>query len=189
MSAPKSSPSDEIEHLLLNAQLRDELEPYLDESITRLENDRIPTSIENEYLASMLAWERAPALPISRWFEPELTLADPRLLSDDEIHQQLDDLLRKLHSQRIVLDFTDHLSDRQLYALIYRDILPSHEKKLESPRHFLHWDCADVCGDPDVWLRFYASHEERRMWHDSTSQPLPPREIPPYRREIPRDPL
>ena len=38
-----------------NAELRDELEPYYDESISRVSVHRLPLSVENEYLASMLA--------------------------------------------------------------------------------------------------------------------------------------
>ena len=47
---------DEVEHLMLNAQLRNELEPFLDESVNLLDFRRLPTPRENEYLASMLAW-------------------------------------------------------------------------------------------------------------------------------------
>ncbi len=68
---------DEVEHLLRNAELRDELEPYFDESIRSVNVEELPTPVENEFLASMLAWERAPVLPIAQWFEPELQLPHP----------------------------------------------------------------------------------------------------------------
>jgi hypothetical protein len=179
---------DEVDHLLLNAKLRDELEPFFDESITRLNVHDMPTSVENEYLASMLAWERAPVVPISQWFEPELTIPHPDSLTDDALHDTLWSVIQKLFEKRLVLDFTDHLSDRQLYCLIYRDILPSPEKKLDSPARFLHWDCADAGGAPETWLRFYASEEERDHW-ESSGEPLPPCEPPPFPRKLPRQPL
>ena len=78
----RQPPSDEVDQLLLNARLRDELEPFLDESVHILDCRRLPTPEENEFLAQMLAWERAPVLPISRWFEPELVLPAPDKLSD-----------------------------------------------------------------------------------------------------------
>jgi hypothetical protein len=77
---------EEVEHLLRNAQLRDELEPYLDESICRVNVQELPTPIENEFLASMLAWERAPVLAIGQWFTPELRLPHPDTLTADELH-------------------------------------------------------------------------------------------------------
>ena len=92
----------------------------------------LPTPVENEYLASMLAWERGPlVLPIGEWFDPPLVLPRPDTLSDEQLHDVLWDTIQRLYDKRVVLDFTDHLSDRQLYCLIYRDILPSPEKKLE----------------------------------------------------------
>ncbi|HQU47024.1 MAG TPA: hypothetical protein PK867_29740, partial [Pirellulales bacterium] len=86
MSDSRFSRSDDVDHLLLNARLRDELEPYFDESITRLNIQDLPTSVENEYLASMLAWERAPVVPIAEWFEPELRIAHPDALDDAALH-------------------------------------------------------------------------------------------------------
>ncbi|GAB6164708.1 hypothetical protein JCM19992_07080 [Thermostilla marina] len=181
--------TDDIDLLLRNAELRTELEPYYDDSISRVNIHRLPLAAENEYLASMLAWEMAPVLPIYRWFEPELRLPRPEVLSDDEVREILDDVIQKLFEKRIVLEFTDHLSDRELYRLIYRDILPSREKKLDLGNNYLHWDCAFANGDPEVWLRYYASEEERQAWATMYKQPLPPREEPPYRRNLPKAPL
>lgn len=180
---------DEVEHLLRNAELRNELEPYFDESIRSVNVEELPTPMENEFLASMLAWERAPILPIAQWFEPELRLPHPDALSNDELHQRLWDTIQKLHGRRIVLDFTDHLSDRELYCLIYRDILPCAEKKIDSLSNYLHWDCADMGGDPSIWLRYYASDEEREAWAEDFGDSLPPSEEPPFRRKLPQRPL
>lgn len=180
---------DEVEQLLVNAQLRDELEPFLDDSIMHLNLDEVPTKVENEYLRSMLAWERAPVLPISQWFDPELRIPAPESLDDARLHDVLWDTVQKLYDQRIVLDFTDHLSDRQLYTLIYRDILPAYEKRIEQASHYLHWDCADAGGDAEIWLRYYASDEERRTWAETFDDLPPPPEPPPYPRNLPRQPL
>ena len=83
MSTNHKPRPDEVEHLLRNAELRDELEPYFDESIRRVNVEELPTPVENEFLASMLAWERAPILPIGQWFEPELKLPHPDTLSTE----------------------------------------------------------------------------------------------------------
>ena len=189
MSQPLHPRPEEVEQLLLNARLRDEVEPYLDESILTVNVDELPTPVENEFLASMLAWERAPVVPISQWFEPELKLPPPASLDDEQLHELLWETIQKLYDRHIVLDFTDHLSDRQLYKLIYCDILPSAEKKLNVPGNFLHWDCAGAGGDPEVWLRYYASEEERQDWAETYEDELPPAEPPPHPRQMPRQPL
>lgn len=183
------SSSDDVDRLLLNARLRDALEPLYDESIGRVNVEVMTTSAENEFLESMLEWERAPMLPICDWFQPRLELPLPELLADRELRQRLLDVVDQLFAKRIVLDFTDHLTDRQLYCLIYRDILPTHEKLIRRRSNFLHWDCAGVDGDPDAWLRYYANEQERQTWAAETGGCLPPMEEPPFPRNLPRAPL
>jgi len=182
---PKSA---EVDELLLNARLRDELEPFLDESVHILDCRRLPTSDENEFLEQMLAWERAPVLPIAKWFQPEFVLPSPDQLTDQQLSTLLSETIQRLYSHRIILDFTDHLTDRQLYCLILRDILPSPEKKLDLPRNYLHWHFLDVEAQPEIWLSYYASDEERDAWASETGQALPPRRNPPYPRRMPRRP-
>ena len=178
--------SDDVDQLMLNAQLRDELEPFVDESTDLLNLRSLPTPAENEFLASMLAWERAPALPIGKWFEPELSLPGPDSMNDEQLHEVLWNTIHRLCSQRIVLDFTDHLSDRQLYCLIFRDILPSYEKKIDLPKNYLHWHCLDIDAEAETWLRYYATEEERIEWAKETGQPVPTADSPPYSRKMPR---
>jgi hypothetical protein len=177
--------SDEVDHLLLNARLRDELEPFLDESVALVDVRSMPTPVENEFLASMLAWERAPVLPISQWFAQELRLPPPDSLNESALREQLWIVIHKLYEARIVLDFTEHLSDRELYCVIYRDILPSHEKKIDLPKNYLHWACLDPEDDPQTWLRYYATDAQREEWAEETEEPLPPSETPPYPRKMP----
>lgn len=180
---------NDVEELLRNAELRTELEPYYDESISIVNAHHFSLSFENEFLACMLEWETAPILPIYRWFEPEMRLPQPDLLSGEDLHEILEDTIRRLYEKKIVLDFTDHLSDLELYRLIYQDILPSREKKLEYRSSFIHWDCSHAGGDPNIWLAFYASDEERECWAETYKQPLPPKEIPQFHRDLPADPI
>jgi hypothetical protein len=189
MSSVQRPNPDEVEHLLRNAQLRDELEPYLDEAVMSLNHEEVPTPVENEFLASMLAWERAPILPISEWFTPELNLPPPDKLDDQELTGVLYDTIQKLFEKRVVLDFTDHLTDRELYCLVWRDILPSPEKRIENSSSYLHWDCSDASGDAQLWLRHYATAEDREQWAADFGDEIPPHEDPPYPRNLPRAPF
>jgi hypothetical protein len=177
--------SEDVDHLLLNARLRDELEPFLDESVALVDVRSMPTPVENEFLASMLAWERAPVLPISQWFPQELLLPAPEKLDNSALREQLWIVIHKLYEARIVLDFTEHLSDRELYCVIYRDILPSPEKKIDLPKNYLHWACLDPDDDPVTWLRYYATDAQREEWATENDEPLPISEPPPYPRKMP----
>jgi hypothetical protein len=177
----------DIDEMILNAELRTELEPYYDESVSKIHFQHFPLRLENEFLASMLDWEVAPVEPVYRWFDPELRIPAPDSLNDEKISQVLGDVIEKLFEKKIILDFTDHLSDRELYALIYRGILPSREKHLKHRNNYIHWDCSG--GDSDIWLRFYASDDDREQWTDYYDEPLPPKQLPIHHRDLPQHPF
>ena len=182
---------EDVDEILRNAELRSELEPYFDESISRVNVQHISLCLENDYLAAMLEWERSPVLPIYRWFEPELRPPHPNRLDDKEISKILVDVIQQLYEKKIVLDFTDHLTDRELYRLICQDILPSREKKIDMRHGSLHWDCSYSGGisDPTIWLTYYACDEDREDWAERYGLPLPEKELPLYPRSMPQDPF
>lgn len=176
-----------VELLMQNARLRDEIEPYMDESVYLVDLDRMSVDNENEFLYSLLAWERAPVLPISQWFEPELELPVSQELDDVQLSATLTDVIERLYEQNVLLEYTAHLSDRQLYGLIIRDILPAQEKKVGIDGTFLRWQCIDIVEDDESWLRFYATDAERDTWHEETRLKLPPKQDAPFQRSLPQD--
>jgi hypothetical protein len=132
----------------------------------------------------MLDWEVSPADPIAQWFQPELKIPAPEKLDDQQLSQNLEKIIAQFYEKKLILDFTNHLSDRELYTLIYRSILPLREKNLQHRNGFVHWDCS--CGDNEIWLRYYASDDDRRQYMEYCGEPPPPKEVPPYYRELPQ---
>ena len=177
----------EVDLLMKNARLRDEIEPFLDESLYVVDLDQMSTDNENQYLASMLDWERAPVLPISNWFDPPLVLKSHDALSDNELKQQLYQVIGRLYEKNITLHMTEHLSDRQLYCMIARDILPAQEKRVNNGQANLRWQCVDPGTEEEIWLRFYATQEDRQIWQEETGLKLPPQERLPFPRKLPQD--
>lgn len=186
-SCHKTGQIDEVDEMLRNVELRTELEPYLDEAISRVNVQSWTLRSENDFLESMLGWERAPLLPIYQWFDPPLSLPSAINLSDKELEVVLTETLERLFSKGIVLDFTDHLTDRELYNVIVNEILPLEDKKIEDPTVFHHWNCCnkDDQDQVDIWLAFYASDEEREDWEDATGEQLPPKVNVIRKRRIP----
>jgi hypothetical protein len=177
---------EEVDCLLRNGELRTAIEPYLDESIWEVDFRSMPTPVENRFLESMLAWELAPLTPVARWFEPQLAMQPVCTLDDEQVHERLWQTIDALYEKRIVLDFTDHLSDREFYSLIRRDILPAKIKQIDVPDNYVHWDCsATTEGDESVWLVYYASDEEREEWRLEEGRDPPPKLVPPYPRALP----
>ncbi len=179
------SPENEVDQLLLNAQLRDDLEPYMDESVELVDVSQMSTQEENHFLQAMLRWERSPVIPISQWFEPELQLPHPDTLSDRNLSKVMWDALERLAEQRVYLQCTSHLSDRELYCVLYRDILPTTEKKLDLPQNNLIWKLVDLESDPVIWLTYYADDQERRHWEFENERIAPVRLEPPFQRKLP----
>ena len=177
----------EVDLLMTNARLRDEIEPFFDESLDVVDLDRMSTDHENEYLESMLAWERAPVLPIENWFEPQLVMPHHETLMDNELRQQLYQIIGRLYEKNITLNMTEHLSDRQLYCLIARDILPAQEKRVNTLSNNIRWQCIDPVLEEEPWLRFYATEDDREVWQLETGLPLPPMEAIPFPRKLPQD--
>lgn len=177
--------TEEVELLMTNARLRDELEPYIDESVSLVHFRQMNLREENSFLESMLAWERAPALPISCWSLPEMVLPRPSSLDEEDLADLLEDTINRLFSLRIVLEMTGHLSDRELYTLIYRDILPACEKKVDLPGNYLCWRCLDE-SDTETWLMYYATETDRLQWLSHNEGPLPEARELPYPRKLPR---
>lgn len=175
----------EVDHLLLNAQLRYELEPYIDESVTTIDMDQMPTEQENLFLASMLAWEKAPVEAIENWFDPPLRLPMARSLTDAQVEEINAITICMLYEKGVVLEYTDHLNDRELFAMIQRDILPSEEKRVEIPGKKLHWQCIDPRFEEQTWLTYYADDLEREIWESKNGQAAPTRLPVPYPRETP----
>jgi hypothetical protein len=180
---------EEVECLIRNGQLRDEIEPYLDESIWEIDFRNLPTPVENRFLESMLAWERAPSVPIARWFDPPLAMQPACTLDDEQVRERLWESIERLYSQRVILDFTDHLCDRELYTLIRRDILPAQVKRVDLPDNYFHWDCSACGDDSTVWLTYYASDEEREEWRLEAGREPPPRAVAPHPRALPTAPV
>ncbi len=173
---------DEVDLMIDNARLRDELEPYRDDSIDDPTMGRMPLQTENEYLSSILAWERAPALPIRDWFNPPLQIPPPESLAGETLAVILQQTIERLYSQAIVLTCTDHLSDHQLYRMIYRDILPCCEKKIDAAGKRLEYRCVE---DTETWLTFYADAVERRRFQEEHQVELPAARKPHFPRDLP----
>lgn len=177
----------DVELLLQNARLRDEIEPFMDESVYLVDLDRMTVDNENDFLNSLLTWERAPVLPISQWFEPELEMVPHFDLDDAPLRNQLHQVIGRLYEKNILLEYTGHLSDRQLYGMIARDILPAQEKKMVMNGKFLRWQCIDIVENEESWLRFYATDQERDAWQEETGLRLPPAQSLPFQRRLPQD--
>jgi hypothetical protein len=94
---------------------------------------------------------------------------------------------------RVFLSQTDHLSDRELYILLWGDTLrePVKDMPLDESSAW-HIDLLGGGGEEDtrLYMKYYADEETRRRWlADFPEDEMPPHEEPPYDRDrfLPRE--
>jgi hypothetical protein len=105
--------------------------------------------------------------------------------ADDDVATELHRFIEQLAFIGVLLENTDHLSDRELYTFLTD---PEH---LDTPTPVLpgtamHIDVLGGCSDDDdmLFLKYYASDEDRERWKDEfPDEELPPREPRPYDRD------
>lgn len=150
-------------------------------------NDERVSEHELAFLEQVRAWETGPRSTHRAWlaryghtFAPPAELAGPRWKIE------LWRLIRALAEARVFLCHTDHLSDAELYARLWSEVLPEEcPDAARGPDDAGVWDFADAgSGAEDIWLRFYASPQEREDWRrEFPTASMPEREQPLYRRD------
>jgi hypothetical protein len=99
-----------------------------------------------------------------------------------DVSTELCTLLDYLGSLNLMVEFADHLSDRELYAWLSEQI-NAHIALI--PGTSLYFDVIGGGSDEDneAYLTYYASDEEREQWKaDFPNEKLPQRKRPLYNR-------
>jgi hypothetical protein len=144
-----------------------------------------PPEIEEAFLESVLAFETAPKRILFELLsETGTDLPRPTRLTEGELTAKLWEVIRALLSRNIVPANTDHLSDRELYTLLWNETL--REEFVISPTSTLHLDMTRTGIDDGmlIYLRYYASEEQRELYSELFPElEMPPHVEPPPRRD------
>jgi hypothetical protein len=128
--------------------------------------------------------------PTTTNFEQLLTrgveLPEPDSIPDHQINAKLWEVINALAAIRVFLECTDHLSDRELYSILWHRALRHEVAAIDEIGFNAHLDLC-LAGDDDwsqVHLRYYADEEERARWkQDFPDDVIPPHEEPPFDRD------
>ena len=108
----------------------------------------------------------------------------PSEVDDAQLTGRLWEFIYALAGRRFYLYRTDHLSDRELYTWLHDRWFAAEVPDLP---YESGWNSTSSPGHEegaDVYLRFYASPEEREGWHaDFPEDTIPPSEQPAYDRD------
>jgi hypothetical protein len=144
--------------------------------------------LREKILESMLAFEEAPQVRLFEELEKGgLSLPAPDDLDDAQLNAKLWEVIRGMSLLGAYLYHTDHLSDRELYCLLWAELL--REETVIRPVNPGFAEHIDIVGsgskeDIELYLKYYADEDERLSWADDCPDTaLPDRETPPFKRD------
>lgn len=148
----------------------------------------VPSKMEEAFLEQVLAYERAEFdMNFNRLVQRGVAMPPAAELDDTILSTTLSEIIRELGELRCFLHDTDHLSDRELYDWLWsRGLRDESPDVSDMPDGAWHTSPIGAGNNEDtaIWLKYYASEEERQRWHlDYPSDPMPAREALPFDRD------
>lgn len=137
-----------------------------------------PPHIQEQFWEQVIAFESAvEEQPFDVLERSGVSLPPADELDDTQVTIKLWEVIRGLAFLGMYLSFTDHLSDRELYARLWIDILrvPTALEP-ETGNAAWHVDLTGGGTDEDVaiYLKYYADEDDRRSWADDwPDDPMP----------------
>jgi hypothetical protein len=178
---------DEIDRVIRIEKIKRELDEVTGGKMLCGSFGKVPTEIEALFLEHVLAYERAEFdTNFNRLVQRGVALPPAAEIDDATLREKLAEVTRELMELRCFLYHTDHLSDRELYEWLWGDGL--REESAEISGVSGAWHTSPIGGgseqDTQIWLRYYASDEERQRWRlDYPEDSMPIRESPPFDRD------
>ena len=143
-----------------------------------------PPEIEEQFLEHVLAFEQAGPSPLfDQLVAAGVELPHPRDLADVVLAEKLMEIFGALARLGFYAQSTDHLEDRPLYELLWRETLREPARAMPEQSDLV--SLIDLIGsgsneDLQTWLAFYATDEERAEWHAE----FPERKLPARKRRL-----
>lgn len=139
----------------------------------------------DDYLERLDAWldgEDEGTIPLDVLRGEGIDAPPPESLDDDALHAALWRVIDALPEIGIVIEYTDHLSDRELYVKLVTETLTEPAFLPENAPGVTVYDMSSE--DSEVYLTYYADDETRADWaRDFPDEPMPPKKPLPYNRD------
>jgi hypothetical protein len=112
-----------------------------------------------------------------------IEMPDEATLGDEELHRRLWEIIAAMKTIGLVVEFTNHLSDRELYRYL-AETLQEETLLTDDPNSAWHLSPLGSGSEEEneIYLRYYADDEEREQWAADGTK-VPPKEPPPYDRD------
>ena len=184
----KDADEDETERAKKIAELKRQAEELAGGKMVEGELEECPPEVTEQFWEQVVAYEKAPwTTHFKQLEESGMQLPAPETLDDEQLSNKLGELIQRLALLRVFLEETDHLSDRELYTLLWSDMLREETKAVTLDEDSAcHMSPLGGCSEEDIhlYLKFYADQKWRRNWQEEyPEETLPDHEDPPYDRD------
>jgi len=151
--------------------------------------DDFPEEIAEQFKNYVEAFEQANCRqPFDVLLDSGISLPPASELSETELTAKLWEVINALSLLAIYLENTDHLSDRELYTLLYEDVL--REETVFQSGDMMNINChidlvsSGSQADTDLYLKYYADDDDRAFWlKEFPDDVLPSKEPLPFNRD------
>jgi hypothetical protein len=152
------------------------------------ESEGMDPSLREEFWRHVVEFETAGTTNLVKELKTVgVAVPDPDSLNDEALHSALWATIEALGRMRVYLDHTDHLSDRELYTLLWGQLLPEEMPALDhGDGSAWHVDVLGGCSEEDfaLYLKHYADEDTRQHWRSSfPDYDLADHVDPPYERD------
>ena len=179
---------DSNDHDELIERLKAQAAAAADGPMVVSESDTLAPGLQEQFWRQVVEFETAGTTDLVKELKARgVDVPDPGSLNDGALHDALWTTIEALGRMGVYLDQTDHLSDRELYTLLWRDLLPE-EMPAASVGDGSIWniDILGGCSNEDIalYLKYYADERMRQSWRsDCPDYDLPDHVDPPYDRD------
>jgi len=177
--------TDKQEHF---RDLQRRAEEFVAGELSVFESEEMSQDLREQFWEHVVAFEEAEWITsFELLVQGGMELPAPEELDDSQLTAKLWEVIRGLAMLHIFLYNTDHFSDRELYEELWHQVL-----REENPAMPINGESAchiDLVGsgsevDNELYLRYYADEETRKLWaKDWLNYAMPRHEAPPYDRD------
>ena len=166
--------------------IKNELKALSGGDMTSWTSPDLPEHVAEQFWKDVLAFETAPTTTnFQQLTRAGVPLPPPDDVADPDMHSVLWGVINGLAAVRVFLQWTDHLSDRQLYEALWKDVL--HDEIADLPATSPGaWHVDMSGGDPEsgAYWKYYADEEHRKAFlEQEPGFDMPPHQQPPYDRD------
>ncbi len=161
--------------------------------VTARVSDALSPAEQEEFWRRVVECETGEsATDFERLIAAGVDLPPPDAMNDAEVTAKLWQVIRELAGMNVFLSETDHLSDRELYALLWHRVL-REEGSANTNGWVTHVGLVSTGSEEDtrLYLKYYADEKWREWWQaDFPDDRIPAHEAPPYSRDrvLPKPP-